>query len=228
MKTWIEYSERPELDKPTAVAASPGLRSVGRIAVEYLIRKLRPRLFAQIHSSHFPSIHQTKPSYAPQPGLPGTAGVEVGEEGVELQRVEFYWLRMPELVITKGYQANFKGQYEVAEKVLDLYEEIGVRRIIVLAGYGRGEEGVSCAVTHLSIMEEMKRYGLEKGYEGPFYGFSGLVFGLGKLREREGICLFGKVEPNLEDPESPDPDAAKAVLHKLGAILNLKIDLSEL
>ncbi len=228
METWLEYLERPELEKPTAIAASPGLRSVGWIAVEYLIRKLKPQLFAYIYSSHFPYIYQTRPSYAPQPGRPGIAGVVVNERGIELPRIEFFWLKTPELVITKGYQANFKGQYEVAEKVLDLYEDMGVKRIIVLAGYGRGEEGVSCAVTHPRMMDEMKRHGLEGGYEGPFYGLSGLVFGLGKLRGMEGLSLFSKTEPNIEDPEDPDPEAAKAVLKKLDLILNLKIDLSNL
>ncbi|MFQ5712028.1 MAG: PAC2 family protein [Candidatus Geothermarchaeales archaeon] len=228
MRTWVEYMERPKLEDPTAVVASPGLRSVGLVAVEYLIRKLKPTIFANLYSTHFPVIYQTKPSYAPHPWLTGIVGVEVGEGGVELPKVEFYFMRSPNLVITKGYQANFNGQNEVAEKVLDLYEEIGVKAMIVLAGHGGGEGEVSCAATDINIMKEMEKYGVGKEYVGPFYGFSGLVFGFGKLRGIKSISLFGRTEPNLEDPESPDPSAARAVLRKLSSILNIQIDLSEL
>jgi proteasome assembly chaperone (PAC2) family protein len=57
-------------------------------------------------------------------------------------------------------------------------------------------------------------------------GFSGLVLGLAKLRGIKGVCLFGRSQPSVEDPEYPDPRAAKKVLETLSRILNLNLDLS--
>jgi len=222
-RTWIEYIRKPRLKEPVAVVGSPGLRSIGRIAVDYLIQQLQPELFAELYSTHFPIIYQTSPSYVAQPAFPGQAGVIMRGSHVELPSVKFYASQNPELVITRGYHANFDGQYEVAEKVLDLFEEFGVKRMVVLAGYGHEGRDVCCAATDPSIVEQMEKHGIGVGYVGPFYGFSGLVFGLGKLRGIKGLCLFGRTVPNLEEPEYPDPEAAKAVLNSLGVILGIEI-----
>jgi proteasome assembly chaperone (PAC2) family protein len=57
-------------------------------------------------------------------------------------------------------------------------------------------------------------------------GFSGLVLGMAKLRGIKGICLFGRSQPSVEDPEYPDPQAAKRVLEALSRVLDLNLDLS--
>jgi proteasome assembly chaperone (PAC2) family protein len=226
--TWIKYIKEPIVKEPMAIVGSPGLRSIGKIAVDYLIEELKPRLVAELYSEYFPIFYQTTPSYTPHPDYPGQAGTLLEEGRVELPRVEFYLLPSPKLLITKGYHANFKGQYEVANQVLDLYQEFGVKRMIVIAGYGGEGREVCCAATDLEFIKELKEYDVDTGYEGPFYGFSGLVFGLGMLRDIKGICLLGRTQPNLEDPEYPDPKAAKTVLERLSTLLNFTIDLSKL
>jgi proteasome assembly chaperone (PAC2) family protein len=221
-ETWIKYLNKPKLREPLAVVGSPGLRSIGEYAIKYLVNDHKSTLTAELYSSHFPVFYQTSPSYVPFPGFPGESGVTITQNHTMLPRVELYYsitLHAPDLIIAKGIHANFYGQYEVAEKVLDFFEEFGVKGIIVLAGYGRDGEDVCCAATNLSMIEEMKKLGIEKGYEGPFYGFSGLVFGLATLRGIKAVCLFGRTKPNPEYPEDPDPSAAKTVLQKLHQIL---------
>jgi len=222
-ETWIEYPEKPKLMEPVAVVGSSGLRSVGETAIDQLIKQLQPLLFAKLYSTHFPVFYHTKPSYAPQSERPGEGGVKLLEGEARRPNVEFYSFRNPDLIITKGYHANFDGQYEVVEKVLDLFAEHAVKKMVVLAGYAREGDEVCCAATNLGLIEEMKEYEIHVGYEGPFYGFSGLVFGLAKLRGIAGLCLFGRTVPNLEDPEYPDPEAAKAVLIKLGSVLKIRL-----
>jgi len=226
--TWVKHIKEPIVKEPIAIVGSPGLRSIGKIAVDYLIEELKPRLIAELYSPYFPVLYQTKPSYVSHPDYPGQAGILLKGGQVELPRVEFYLLSFPKLLITKGYHANFKGQYEVANQVLDFYQEFGVKRMIVIAGYGMKGKEVCCAATDLELIKELKEYGIDTGYEGLFYGFSGLVFGLGMLRDIKGTCLFGRTQPNLEDPEYPDPKAAKAVLERLSILLNSTIDLSKL
>ncbi len=226
--SWIKYTGQPVVKEATAIVGSPGLRSIGKIAVDYLVEELRPKLVAELYSPHFPILYGTKPSYAPHPDFLGQAGIKLEKGQVELIKIDFYSLASPPLLITKGYHADFKGQYEVAERVLDLYQEFGVKRMIVLAGYGTKGKDVCCAATDLELLEELMKYGISTEYEGPFYGFSGLVFGLGMLRGIRGISLFGRTQPNVVDPEYPDPKAAKAVLERLSSLLNLTIDLSKL
>ncbi|MEM3736847.1 MAG: PAC2 family protein [Candidatus Bathyarchaeia archaeon] len=197
------------------------------MAVEYLVEGLRASLFAELYSPYFPVIYYTKPSYAPHPSLPGSGGVKLVKSGLDLPAVRFYSHNNPDLLITVGYHANFQGQFEVAEKALDLFKEFEVKRIFILAGYGYKGKDVCCAATDLNLIEEMKSHGIDVGYIGPFYGFSGLVFGFAKLRGIEGICLFGRSEPNIEDPEHPDPAAARAVVRCLEVILGLKLHTTE-
>lgn len=218
----------PVMKELVAIVGSRGLRSVGKIAIDYLIEKLHPSLLDEIYSSHFPIIYQTQPSYAAHPDYPGKPGIWIEKDTVQLPRIEFYLSESPRLLLTKGYHANFQGQYTVAEQVLDVYEKNSVKRVFVLAGYGVGEGEVCCAATDPELVDELKNNGIGTGYVGPFIGFSGLVLGLAKLRGMKGICLFGRTQPNLEYPELPDARAAKKVLEALNKILSLDLDLSGL
>jgi hypothetical protein len=225
----VRFLFKPKVSAPTAVVGSPGLRSIGKLALNLLREQLQPKLWAELYSPSFPAVHQTRPSYASQPSLPGWAGGLLEGKALSLPRVKFFLTSAPTpLVVVEGYHANFQGQYEVAERVVELLGELGVKRMYVLAGYGLEGAEVACAATSLNLLEEAKKFGLEPGYEGPFMGFSGLVFGLGMLKGIEGLCLFGKTQPDPAEPENPDPQAAAAVVRKLDAILNLRLDSSRL
>lgn len=225
--TWIKHHKKVTLDEPIALAGSPGLRSIGKLVIDSLVDVLKPELIASLYSTHLPLIYQTKPAYTSHPMLPGIGGVKVGTGGIDLPNVQFFASANPSLIITSGTHANFDGQYEVAEKVLDFYEEVGVKRLIVLAGYGMDGEEVCCAATNRDILSEMKeKYDIPVCYKGPFYGFSGLVFGLASLRDMDSLCLLGRTEPKPENPEYPDEEASLVLLNILNQILGLKIKWS--
>jgi proteasome assembly chaperone (PAC2) family protein len=169
-----------------------------------------------------PSIYETKPSYVADPLLPGMGGVIVESGEADFPKVEFYACPTPSLIITKGYHANFEGQYEVAIKVLDFLAENHVKRIIVVAGYGSKDKKICCAATSKELVAEMKeKYSIDIGYRGPFMGFSGLVFGLSKLKKMEAICLFAGTEPKEGDLEFPDKEASDRALDNLDKILGI-------
>lgn len=212
-------------NEPVAVVGSPGLRSIGKLVIDSLINRVKPEIIAELFSTHFPLIYQTRPSYASHPRLPGIGGIQIDSGDMDLPKVQFYANAFPPLIITQGYHANFNGQYEVADKVLEFYNELQVRRIIVIAGYGLEGEAVCCAATNKKIIVEMEeKYGLKVGYEGAFYGFSGMIFGLTRLWGIEALCLFGRTEPDPNDPQRPDEESSKRVLDILVQILNLKTD----
>ncbi|MBT0160127.1 hypothetical protein G4O51_09095 [Candidatus Bathyarchaeota archaeon A05DMB-2] len=220
---WIERLRKAELKKPVAVVGSPGLRSVGNLVVNQLIDATKAELTAELYSSHLPLIYHTKPSYVSHYLLPGVGGARVKQGRVDLPKVQFYTCPSPSIVIVKGYHANFTGQYSVAEKVVEFLSEFGVSRIVVTAGYGSETRKVCCAATSPDIIREMKEtLNLEVEYTGPFYGFSGLVFGLAKLKGIAALCLFAGTEPAPEDPEFPDPTASAIILEVLNQMLGFR------
>ena len=228
MDTWINFAgDKPSFKEPKAIIGSPGLRSIGKLAVEYLIREFKPKLFAELYSHYFPVSYALSASYISSPTYLGEVGVSV-EGAPKIPRIEFYAQEEHDLIIVKGYQADFNGQYEVAKKTVDFLKELGVKEIISLAGDGHGGEGIHCATTNLELLNNLKKKGFEAGYIGPFLGFSGLTIGLGKENEIEGICLFGRTTPNQEEPEFPDPTGAKNILDALNTILNMNLDTSTL
>lgn len=221
-KIWIEKSEAAELQNPVAIVGSPGLRSIGKLVVDQLINETDSQLLAELYSTHLPIIYQTKPSYFSHFSLPGIGGVKVNQGQIDLPKVQFYACSSPQMIFVRGYHANFDGQYDIAGKVVDFLKENGVTQIIVTAGYGSKTRKICCAATNPDILLKMKEnFKIDVDYSGPFYGFSGLVFGLANSKNVDAFCLFSGTEPNLEDPESPDPESAQLILEVLNQILNL-------
>jgi proteasome assembly chaperone (PAC2) family protein len=219
---WIEHLRKTDLKQPIAIVGSPGLRSIGELVVEELKNKTQAELVAELYSTHLPLLYQTKPSYASHYALPGIGGARVQQGQVDLPKVQFYTCSSPSMILAKGYHPNFAGQYDVAEKVVDFLSEIGVTRIIVAAGYGSKTRKICCAATNPDLIEEMKeKFKIEVDYTGPFYGFSGLVFGLAKRKGVDALCLFAGTEPTPEHPEAPDPESSKMIVDVLNQMLSL-------
>jgi proteasome assembly chaperone (PAC2) family protein len=222
---WIEELIKLDLQQPVAVIGSPGLRSIGDLVVNELIDKTRAELTAELYSTHLPLIYQTKPSYASHYALPGIGGAKVKNGEVDLPKVQFYACSSQSLIIAKGYHANFAGQYDVADKVVDYLGASGAKRIIVAAGYGSKKRKICCAATNANLIQEMKeKFEVEVEYVGPFYGFSGLVFGLAKRKGIDALCLFSGTEPNPDDPEFPDPTSAELITDVLNRMLVFQKD----
>jgi proteasome assembly chaperone (PAC2) family protein len=234
-KVWINYRDTPkiELKDPIAIVGSSGLRSVGKIVVDVLVKKLQPQLFAELYSYGFPCIYYG-PSYLE---APSHAGALIAKGNVvELPNVAVYVLKNEnteqvhgqDIVIVSGYQAyDALNHYMVADKLADLLIELNVKQVISL-GAQVIEEGIRCCATDVDLLEEMSHYGIEKTHVDRFIGFSGLVAAIGREKGIKGVCLFSSTTQNLSDPEYPDFSAAKDLVEKVGEILGLRVDTSDL
>jgi hypothetical protein len=218
--TLILYEERPKLNIPILVEGLPGVGNVGKIAVEHLIAKLKAKKFASIYSKHFP----------PQ--------VLIGEDGVvRLVSNDLYYYKSqdgkdPDIVILTGdYQGTSQeGQYELSEKVLDLFADMGGKKIFTLGGWSVGKiiknPRVLGATTSLAMVEQLRAFGVAFSKDEPaggIVGAAGLLLGLGKLRGMEAACLMGETSGYFSDPRS-----AQGVLEILAKALNIRIDFAEL
>jgi uncharacterized protein len=212
--------KKPKLNNPLVIEGLPGIGNVGKLAVEHLIDSIDAIKFAELYSEDFP----------PQ--------VFINPDGtIELVKNEFFYWNAKKrnqrdlILLTGDYQGlSSHGQYELAEKILDIAEDLGVKEIFTLGGYGLGHEvrepKVLCATTDKHLVKTMKKYGAifkknEPG--GGIVGASGLLLGLGKLRGLQGVCFMGETPGYLVDPKS-----AKAVLNILMKIINVEVDLSAL
>ena len=214
----VIYLEKPDLKEPILIEGLPGVGNVGKLAAEHLIDEIKAKKFAEIYSSDFP----------PQ--------VFVNPDGtIRLVKNElYYWKgegKAKDLIILTGdYQGlSSKGQYLLAEAVLDIVEQFGTKMIFTLGGYGTGLEiekpRVIGAATDKELVEELKKHGvIFKGEEGGgIIGASGLLLGLGKLRNMKGICLMGETSGYIVDPNS-----AREVIKVLTEMLGIKISFEKL
>ncbi|MBE0515790.1 MAG: proteasome assembly chaperone family protein [Methanophagales archaeon] len=213
----IRELKKVKLKKPVMIEGLPGVGNVGKLVAEHIIHELNAEKIIEIYSWHFP----------PQ--------VLVNNDGtVRLSKYEFYaWKsEKQDLLILSGDQQSVtnEGHYLLAEAVLDIVEQYEVSRIYTLGGYGIGQlverQKVLGAANEAELVEEMKRYGVEFREEEPggsIVGASGLLLGLGKLRDIPAVCLLGLTSGYLVDPKS-----AQAVLEILCRALDLEIDMQAL
>jgi len=217
----VKYiDKKPKLNNPLLIEGLPGIGNVGKLAVEHLIDTVKAKKFAEIFCKDFP----------PQ--------VFINPDGtIELVNNEFFYWKSKKknqrdlVLLTGDYQGlSSQGQYELVEKILDICQDLGVKELYTLGGYGLGHEiqdpKVLCATTDKSIVKRMKKIGAvfkknEPG--GGIVGASGLLLGLGKLRGMQGTCFMGETPGYLVDPKS-----AKAVLKILINITGVDVSLSAL
>lgn len=216
----IDITERPELQDAIFIEGLPGVGNVGKLAADHLIECLGATKFATVTSKYFP----------PQV-------LVLGDGTVRLVNNEIYYWKAKEagqqdLVILIGdYQGlTADGQYVLVEAILDLLEQLGVKTIYTLGGYGTGKmlekPRVLGAATDRETVKELKKRGVvfrknEPG--GGIVGASGLFLGLGMRRGMTGVCLMGETSGYLVDPKS-----AQSVLEILSDILSVKVDFTDL
>ena len=216
--TEVNILEDIELDNPIFIEALPGIGHVGKLAADHMIDELGATKFAELYSYHFP----------PQ--------VFVDEDGlIENMTNEFYYLKSlgenerDYIILVGNSQAlSPEGQYELSSFILNFIEDYVVKEMYTLGGLATGhpieESRVFGAATDLEIIETLKELDIEiRSADGGIVGASGLLLGLGKIRNIKGACLMGETPGYFIDAE-----AAEAILGKLTKILNIEVNTDKL
>jgi len=220
--TKINILEKPKLKNPILLEGLPGVGNIGRVALGYLIKELKAKKFAELHSKHFFPFVILNKNYK-----------------IKLLKNEFYYWKAKkptqrDLIFFVGdcQSLSPNGHYEVMETVLDFVEKLGVKEIFTLGGIAVGEienkPKVYGAVTDESLLKKYKKTGIDfsAGEKvGYIVGAAGLLPGLGKERGMKGVCLLGET---AGFPIVTDPKAGEIVLNKLTKILNIKVNMSKL
>lgn len=219
METTIKVLEKVKMHNPILVEGLPGIGNVGRVAAGYLVAELKMKKIAELFSPHFLPL------------------VILHEDSVaHLLKCEFYYYksRARDIVVLTGDTQSIspEGHYEFCDKVLQFAESLGVKDLITLGGFAEGQEiadpRLIGAVNDKKLLKKYEKYDIDFGEDhkiGTIVGASGLLIGLGKMRNMDGLCLMGET---FGLPLMTDPKAADKVLHALTKILGLKLDLSKL
>ncbi len=218
MDTKITYLEEPKLKDPILIEGLPGVGNVGRIAVSYLIEKLKAKKFAKIYSNLFFPLAIVSPK---NEILPLT--------------IDFYYYKGKKdliFVIGNSQPVDYKGYYPLCEKILDVGNKFKVKEIVTTGGLGIGAEkqkpNVLGALTDLNELKKLKKVGVHFEKENPIgsiFGVSGVLLTLAKSKQIKGSALLGET---IGFPILTDPKAAEEVLKVLMKLTGVNVDLKDI
>jgi len=181
-KSYFLQISNPVLEKPIFVQGLPGFGNVGKIAAHLLIKFCGAKPFAELYSPSFPDY------------------VSVNSSGIcRLPRYEFYAAPMEKndfIIMTGDTQPSFDdvvAHYSLCGEILDFVEKQGCSLIVTIGGAPITEEKtqVYVAATSPTLALEFMEKGAVIYSKGRVVGATGLVLGLAKERNLEGVCLLG-------------------------------------
>jgi len=222
MNGLVKLYARPKLNSPVMLASWPGISNVSIIVASYLGKKLDFKKLAEIEASHF---------FDP-------IGVVVKDNVVEApqfpQSKFYYWKNKGEgsdVILFIGEDQPASKGYELANCVLDVGERFRVKRIYTCAAaltriHHTEQPKVWGVATSRQATEHMKEYDLMQRGNLQISGLNGLLLGVAKERNIEGVCLLGEVP--MYATRIQNPMAALAILKVLTKMLDIEIDMAEL
>lgn len=212
MSSTLKVFERPELVDPVLIEGLPGMGYVANITALHLIRQLKAKKFAEVLP------------YQPK------AALLKGE--IHTPMIELYYHRSPrgsDLILLYGnaQPPTAPEQYELCNTVLDVVQGLGCKFILCIGGLRkklRGEAAeVYCAATDSESINKALAVGV-KQVRGRIFGSTGILLGLAKIREIQGVCLLAETST----PHRPDAEASKAILRVLRALIRLRVKLTNI
>jgi hypothetical protein len=181
-RSYFLQISNPVLEKPIFVQGLPGFGNVGKIAAHLLIKFCGAKPFAELYSPSFPDY------------------VSVNSSGIcRLPRYEFYAAPMEKndfIIMTGDTQPSFDdvvAHYSLCGEILDFVEKQGCSLIVTIGGAPITEEKtqVYVAATSPRLALEFMEKGAVIYSKGRVVGATGLVLGLAKERNLDGVCLLG-------------------------------------
>jgi proteasome assembly chaperone (PAC2) family protein len=222
MSSIMKIYARPKLKSPNMLAAWPGIGNVATIVANYLKSALGFKELAALEASYFfdPIGVLVKDNLVESPNFPQSQFYYYKNEGGGSDVILFIGDDQP---ATKGY--------ELANCVLDVGQRFQVKRIYTCAAaitriHHTEPPKVWGVATSHQVAEDLRKYNLEQASNLQIAGLNGLLLGVAKEREIDGICLLGEVPVYASRVQNPM--AALAVMKVLTAMLRVEVDLAEL
>lgn len=217
----IDLYFMPELNNPSLVAGGPGGGEMAVTVARYLKDTLGAEEFGEIRSHDFfePTAVRIRDNIVEEPEFPeGKFYFWKGEHGNDL-------------IIFVGDAQPHTREYALVHLVLDVAEKFATKRVYTsLASpthiYHTRKPKIYGAATNTDLIQEMENRGISPMGSGAIPGMNGMLLGMAKARELEGICLLSEVP--IYTTELANPRAAKAIIEVLTPLLNTEIDMTQI
>lgn len=219
----IKFYRKPELENPCLIAAWPGMGYVATGVASYLKKKLKSTLLAEIKSEDFFYL----------------TDVWIRKDEIILPQLPkstfFYWknreVRRDLIIFLGEAQPPPDKELAFASKVLDVAQLFEVKRVYTAAAapapiHHTQPPGVLAVATNKKLKEYLKKFKVTLMREGNISGMNGLLLGVVKQRDMEGICLLGEIPYYTTQIENPR--SSQAVLSILTRMLGIEIDMEEI
>lgn len=214
------YTE-PQLSDPLMIAAWPGMGGVAIIAAKYLTERLDAQEFGSVEPDEFFDL-----------GGVLVENAVVGELGVP--ECKFYYWQSGEgrdvIIFMAEAQPHTRG-YGLANLVVDVAHRFRVKRIFTFAAapthiYHTNRPKVLAAATSPRLVRDLEKHDVKLLKEGSISGLNGLLLGVAKNRDIDGVCLLAEIP--IYTTQVANPRSSKAVLQVLSEMTGLSVDLSEI
>lgn len=211
----LKIHSLPNLNKPIMIAALPDMGNVAGIGMDFLVKKLKAKLFAEIYAF-----------------WPPAASYENGLIKYEQSSYKFHYSQKENLVFFSGEfnPSDPRRLYEICYEVVGMAKKLKVETMYTIGAALRqpspAEPKLFAASTSSKYLGELKKEKLEiLAGKGQITGFNGLILGIAKEKQLEGICILSEIDnPNVIQPKS-----AQIIIVKLLQILGIRsLDMKEL
>lgn len=197
-------------ERKVAVVSFPGIGSVGKVAVDYLISYTNSRRIMKLPFSGFP------PQVLIQDGVARVFTLDVfspeGRDDIAL-------------LTSDAQPLEVLGMNRLAGEILRELREMGVRNVLTLAAYvGVVHENVVGTSTDAAGVEILKNAGIALMPSSIIGGMNGIIAGMAPLYGLRGFCLLGTTSGD----RLVDLRAARNLLLSLKNLLPIEIDVSQL
>ncbi len=205
----------PKLKKPNMIAALPDMGNVAGIGMDFLIKKLHAKLFAEVYAFWPPAV-----SY------------ENGLIGYEQSSYKFHYSQKENLVLFSGEfnPSDPRRLYELCYETVGMAKKLKVSTLYSIGAALRqpdpSEPKLFATATTPKLLETIKKEKVQTiSGKGQITGFNGLVLGIAKEKELGSVCILGEID----NPNVIQPKTAAIILAKLLQFLKIKpLDMKEL
>ena len=222
MKKFIKITAKPKLKAPVMIAAWPGVGNVAMLLANYMLDKLDFKDLAEIDASLFfdPICVLARDHIIETPQFP--------------QSHFYYWKNKKgahDIILFVGDDQPDVKIYDFAGCVLDFAQYYGVERVYTCAAamtniHFTEQPKVWAVATNKLLLQELSKFELLQKGSIQIAGLNGLLLGLAKERDFNGVCVMTEVPSQTSRMENPM--AALAILKTFMRLLDIEIETKEL
>jgi len=211
----LKIYKLPQLKNPNMIAALPDMGNVAGIGLDFLVKKLKTKLFAELYAFWPPAV-----SY------------EGGLVKYNQSSYKFHYSEKENLVIFSGEfnPSDPRRLYEICYEAVDMAKKLKVGTLFSIGAALRQPSptepkifGTTTSTKLLDLLKKQKITLLDG--KGQITGFNGLILGIAKEKNIDSICILGEID----NPNVIQPKTAQMILSTLFELLKITpLDMKDL